>query len=113
MTMTLNSTITLSNDGVQGDLTFASGSHTAGTLTIDNWVHDGDSGTHDRIYFSNDPGSTFLNNITFTGFGAGAVWSPINGEISPSSVPEPGTIFGSLLLAFIGTFEALRRRKSA
>jgi fibronectin-binding autotransporter adhesin len=110
MTMASNSTITFNFNGSAGDLTFASGSYTAGTLTIDGWFQ-ANLGGEDKLYFTNDPGSTFLANITFTGYAAGARRLS-SGEIVPTSVPEPGTVIASLILGGMGMGHLLRKRKS-
>lgn len=65
-------------------LTFASGSYTAGTLTISNWTGTaGQSGTANKIFITAAPSTTFLTNINFAGYQAGAVRLG-TGEIVPS-----------------------------
>ena len=83
-----NSTISLTSGGPAGTLTFWGGTRAGGTLTISGWSGTaGTSGTDDHVVFSSDPGSQFLQNVTFSGFDPGALWLG-NGEIVP--VPEPG-----------------------
>jgi autotransporter-associated beta strand protein len=97
LTLASNSTITMNNNGSAGDLTFNSGTYTAGTLTINGWFQANEGG-EDKLYFTTDPGTNFLANVTFTGFAAGGRWLPNTGEVVPSSVPEPQTIIASLSL---------------
>jgi len=112
LSLTANSTLNLSAGGATPSLTFASASWTAGTLTINNWTGTGSGGTDDKIFITADPGSTFLSNIQFTGFAAGATWLG-TGEIVP--VPEPihyalgifGLVFAGVR---VGRYYVARRR---
>jgi fibronectin-binding autotransporter adhesin len=112
LTLKSNSTITLNYDGSVGDLVFSdTAAYEGGTLTIIGW--NGPSGTggggDDRIFFtSNAGGVNMLNNITFQGFAPGATRLG-TGEIIPNSVPEPGTIIGSLIVSLLGTAHWIRR----
>ncbi len=79
-----SSIINLGTNGTTATLTFASGSYTAGTLTISNWTGTaGVSGTADKIFITAAPSTTFLTNITFYGYQAGALRLG-TGEIVPS-----------------------------
>ncbi|MBC8094511.1 MAG: LamG domain-containing protein, partial [Akkermansiaceae bacterium] len=70
-------------------LTFASGSYTAGTLTISNWTGTaGVSGTANKIFITAAPSATFLTNITFAGYSTGAIRLG-TGEIVPSGSLSP------------------------
>jgi fibronectin-binding autotransporter adhesin len=110
LTLASNSTITFNFNASAGDLTFGSGSYTAGTLTINGWFQANEGG-EDKLYFTNDPGSSFLNNITFTGYAAGARRLS-TGEIIPSSVPEPGTAIGAIILVLLGVGRNMFRAKA-
>ncbi len=82
-----SSTIALGAGGAAATLTFASAVRTGGTLTITGWSGTaGQSGTDDRIFVTAAPDSTFLNNVTFSGYSAGATILG-TGELTP--VPEP------------------------
>lgn len=108
LSLTANSTLNLVNDGIGSVLTFTSASRTAGTLTINNW--NGSAGTDDRIFIAANPGATFLSNVSFTGFGTGAVWLE-TGEIVP--VPEPTEwaliIFGTLAVFYKFVLPRIRK----
>ena len=81
-----SSTIALGNNQT-GTLAFASGSYTAGTLTISNWTGTaGVSGTANRIFITAAPNATFLANISFDGYLPGAIRLG-TGEIVPSNLP--------------------------
>jgi fibronectin-binding autotransporter adhesin len=108
MTLVENSAITLNFNGAAGDLTFGNGIYTSGTLTINGWFQANEGG-EDKLYFTNDPGSTFLSNITFTGYAAGARRLS-SGEIVPTSVPEPGTMVAAVLLSMLGVRRWVKSR---
>ena len=85
LTVQASSTISL-GVATTADLTFASGSYTAGTLTISNWTGTaGQSGTGDQIFITASPSAAFLNNITFAGYQTGAIRLG-TGEIVPSGM---------------------------
>ena len=85
LTVQASSTISL-GVATTADLTFASGSYTAGTLTISNWTGTaGQSGTGDQIIITATPSATFLTNITFAGYQTGAIRLG-TGEIVPSGM---------------------------
>jgi hypothetical protein len=109
LTMESNSTIVFNFNSSAGDLTFANGTYNAGTLTINGWFQANEGG-EDKLYFTNDPGSSFLNNITFTGYAAGARRLS-TGEIVPSSVPEPGTVAASLFLSLFALARFVLKRR--
>jgi autotransporter-associated beta strand protein len=114
LTLTANSTIDLSDDGINSDLTFSGGSWTSGVLIISNWVGNATvSGTGDRVFFSSPVSSTLLSQIQFAGiWGQGAIRLG-TGEIVP--VPEPSTVLTSVaLLSLMGSLRYscfLRSRK--
>lgn len=114
LTLSADSIINLGGGGAAATITFASGSYSAGILTINNWTGNiYSSGTDDRIFFTADPGATFLSKIQFTGFAQGA-YRLGTGEIVP--VPEPGTwLAGSLLASLLLRrlrYEQRQRRRS-
>lgn len=90
LTLTTDSAINFDPGDGAGVLTFASGSRTGGTLTINSWTGVGGvGGTDDKIVLSADPGTNFLSAIQFTGFPAGAVYLAGTGEIVPPGVVQP------------------------
>jgi autotransporter-associated beta strand protein len=106
------SSINLSADATPGTLTFAS--YTPGSsLTINGWSGTFDlsvpptAGTDDRIFVTADPGSSFFSEITFTGFGSGAVRLG-TGELVP--VPEPKTILSAIALLGFGAWRFFTKR---
>jgi fibronectin-binding autotransporter adhesin len=110
LTLTTNSIINLTVGGGSGSFTFESFTNISATslLTINNWQGLAmASGTDDRIFFTNDPGTEMLSQIYFTGFGQGA-FRLGTGEIVP--IPEPTTILGSLIIA--GLIVRKRRKSS-
>jgi autotransporter-associated beta strand protein len=100
--LTASSTISLAPaDGVVRDLVFSSASRIAGALAIENWAGTSGGGTDDRIFVTAEPDRTFLANVHFAGFDAGALWRRDTGELVP--VPEPGPsvmLAGLVLLSF-------------
>lgn len=69
-------------------LTFGNVSRTGGTLTIDNWAGNPFGAGSSQLLFSNSPtgftGGTVLNEISFTGYGSGAI-RLAGGEIVPNT----------------------------
>jgi hypothetical protein len=117
-TLTLSSNSTLNLGTGSHQVTFADSSSTTwasgAILTIDGWTGlAGGSGTQGQIYFTTmGLTSTQLSQITFTGFGTGAMFVGSTDEITPLSIPEPATVFAGLALAgCVGWRE--RRRVSA
>jgi autotransporter-associated beta strand protein len=100
------------NLGASGQLTFAGGTYSSGTLYINGWTGTaGGPGSGQTIIFSADPGATFLNNIVFTGFDPGAMWLA-GGEIVP--VPEVNTaVLLGLGFAGVGAWRWNSRRKQS
>jgi hypothetical protein len=105
----------LNSGGTAGSLQFASGTNIGGgMLTIYGWNYNSvtDSGSDDLIFFTSTTAetSTFLNNITFFGLGAGARLLS-TGELVPIT-PEPSTILYPILcLGFLG-FQILLKKVS-
>jgi fibronectin-binding autotransporter adhesin len=111
LTLVSNSILDLNNDGVQSDLTFNDSAYTGGTLTINNWVDSPPAYTSDRIFFtSNSGGANMLNNINFTGYTPGA-WRLASGEIVPTGVPEPGTVFGGMFVVVLLARRWIKRHR--
>ncbi len=80
------------------------------TLTINNWTGDSLGGTADRIFFGSSSGltSTQLSQISFTGFGTGAIILT-SGELVPVVIPEtPTIVYISVLALIIIIFEIVR-----
>jgi fibronectin-binding autotransporter adhesin len=113
LTLTANSSIQLNSGGTAGSLLFASGTNVGGgMLTIYGWNYNSvtDSGSDDLIFFTSTTAETssFLNNITFFGLGAGARLLS-TGELVPIT-PEPSTILYPILcLGFLG-FQILLKK---
>ena len=113
LTLVGNSTINLTANANNSEFHFLSIT-TGVALTINNWLGTGGtSGTGDKIFVGNSItySDAQLAQISFTGFGTGAMQIGF-GEIVPlSAVPEPSTIVGALLLAgFVGYRERRRVR---
>ena len=88
LTNQASSTLTLGTSGTNS-ITFSSAVRTTGTFSISNWTGiAGQSGTGNRIFISAAPGATFLTNITFTGYHAGAIRLG-TGEVVPVLIPRP------------------------
>ncbi len=87
-------------------LQFSSASWTGGTLNVTNWTGTAATANNpDQFLIGPGPVSeNFLRNISFQGFGPGAIAFDRGGgvyEVVP--IPEPTTIFGALaVVAFIG-----------
>jgi len=115
LNLTASSTINLTADSTSGSLTFASGSRTAGNLTINGWSGTSSpssvptAGTDDHIFLSADPGSAFLAAVNFTGFGTGAT-RLASGELVP--VPEPRTIVSAIALFGFGIWRFFSSRST-
>ena len=111
MTLTANSVIQLEDVVAgSGDITFASATYSAGTLTIYDWTGvAGSGGTDDRIFITAEPTQAFLDAVTFDTFGAGAQWLSGTGELVPI-IPEPGTVVGGIFLAGLLGYHFFRRR---
>jgi hypothetical protein len=114
LTLQSNSTISL---GTSNTLTLADSSGTTWTvgttLTISGWSGSaGSSGTGSQIFLPDTSSLTAsqLSQITFDGFGAGAMILA-SGELVPSGVPEPSTYIISILLTFLCGFHIYRKRK--
>jgi hypothetical protein len=98
--------ITLDNtDGISQNISLGDAIYNSGSLTIYGWM-DGPNG--DTISFDTDPGDEFLQNVTFDGFGQGALW--IDGFLVP--IPEPSTITLILGGAVFAVFVGCRRKRS-
>ncbi len=94
LTLASDSIINLDPGSPAGVFTFAGGSQTGGTLTINGWTgQEGRSGTGDKIFMTTAPSAALLNAIHFTGFSPGAVRMP-SGEIVPAPIPEIWTGLG-------------------
>jgi fibronectin-binding autotransporter adhesin len=109
LSVTANSSIQLNQGGTGGSIRFANGTNTVGAgamLTIYGWNYNSvtDSGSDDLIFFTSSSfeTTTFLNNITFFGLGAGArILS--TGELVPIT-PEPTTIcVGAIVSCLCGS----------
>jgi autotransporter-associated beta strand protein len=108
LTLVSSSSINLGSNASQEDLTFSSGTYTAGTLTVNGWTGNAyTSGTGDRIFFATDPGTTFLSNVQFTGYSAGAVWLSATQEVVP--IPEPWTVASGGLIFLMMVWRSYSR----
>jgi len=88
-------------DGTSRDITFSSAVRVSGTLTIDNWAGSESGGTADRIFVTAAPGSDFLQNVTFSGFNAGAQWLGATQELVPAPEPQQTALVVAAIL-FLG-----------
>ncbi len=122
LTLSANSTIDFS--GV-GSLMFASGTYSAGTLSILNWngsaLTAGVDGTNDRLMFQGNDAArmTFLSgfsqsSVVFNGFSSGYTalqFDSTHFEIVP--VPEPSSVFAAMgLVGLIGWRERRKARQA-
>jgi fibronectin-binding autotransporter adhesin len=115
LTLSSDSTLTLNSGGSSGSMRFASGTNTSGgMLTIYGWNYNSatDSGSDDLIFFTSTSieTSSFLNNITFYGLGAGARLLS-TGELVPIT-PEPNTfILGGMVLVLLAVQFTRKNRR--
>ena len=109
--LTLSATSTLNlGTGTGGQLTFQSLSGTSGTLLTINGA-----GTGNQIFISTAPSAGILGQIQFSGFGIGANWNALTGELTP--IPEPIHyalgIFGLVFVSARAGRSYLTRRRPA
>lgn len=100
-----------------GVVTFAGLTTNGATLTISNYLNNsGAAGGSDELIFNGDQTGN-LSNIVFTGYGA-ATEQLVSGiantgsafyEVFPTPVPEPGTIYGVLLMLGAAGWSQRRR----
>ena len=87
-------------NGTAKDLVFSSATRTGGLLSIANWTGTTSGGTADRVFITSQPNAAFLQNVTFSGFAAGAQWNGLSHEIVP--VPEPqATVLAVFAVLFL------------
>ena len=102
LSVTANSTIDFTGSSILNILssvTVAGGA----TLTIQDWTYGAD-----YFYSANNPGSTILGQIVFTGYSPSAThWQSFDHEITP--VPEPST-YGAVFM-FLGLCGIVWRRR--
>ena len=117
MTLTANSILDFGASGGNDKFLFASITHTAGTLAINNWLGNdagGSDGVHDRLVFTGSPSDfTSIFSQAEVSFNGSSGYAAINfgGTYEIVPVPEPATtaLIGSIALcALIGYRE--RRR---
>jgi len=109
LTLTDDSTIKLGSGN--NTLTYESGTHSSGMLTIDNWDGLGTGGGNDQVIFNTTLSSDFLSNVHWADQGITGAVQLGTGEIVP--IPEPATMFMGFGVFSIAVRDFLRRRKSA
>ena len=122
--LTLSASSIIDFTGAAATLTFASGTYSSGTLTINNWSGIAETagldGVNDRLIFSGNNStrlaflSTFSpSSIAFAGFGSGYTALQFDAnhfEVVP--VPEPSGTFAALALLGLGAWREGRRRRA-
>jgi hypothetical protein len=91
-------------------LTFAAGTHEAGTLTIANWSGSMSGGGADRIIFASNVADAFLAQVYWANLGIYGAKQIAGGEIIP--IPETSVYLGAALLLGVAMVHGLRRRKN-
>jgi autotransporter-associated beta strand protein len=117
MTLTANSILDFGAGGGNDKFHFAGITHTAGTLTINNWLGNdagGTDGTHDRLVFTGSP-SAFTSifsqaEVSFNG-SSGYAAIDFSGTYEIVPVPEPATtaLIGSIALCALVGYRERRR----
>jgi autotransporter-associated beta strand protein len=117
MTLTANSILDFGAGGGNDKFHFAGITHTAGTLTINNWLGrdaGGIDGDHDRLVFTGSP-SAFTSifsqaEVSFNG-SSGYAAIDFSGTYEIVPVPEPATtaLIGSIALCALVGYRERRR----
>lgn len=101
--LTLSSSSTLDLGAGSSTLTFADGSYSAGTLTIDNWSGELTGGGTDQIIFSSSLSSSFLDSVFWSDLGISGARQLASGEIVP--IPEASTLLAGFALVGLALWQ--------